>query len=186
MTLPPSSPVVIIGGGVIGCSILYHLAKRGVEAVLVERKRIASGTTWHAAGIVGQLRDSRSQTELAKYTVKLFQELEAETGQATGYKQSGTINLALSDVRHEQLLRTHDHAVRMDVPTQMLDSDQLKDFWPWIETDDVVSALYAPSNGQVNPLDVTIALAKGAKAKGGLKSPPYLYSQIPITLRRIA
>jgi glycine/D-amino acid oxidase-like deaminating enzyme len=114
--LPKSAPIVVIGGGIIGVSILYHLAKRGVEgAVLLERKKLASGTTWHAAGIVGQLRESSSQTELAKYTTRLFQELEAETGQATGYKQNGTINLALSDVRLEQLLRSNDHAKRVGV-----------------------------------------------------------------------
>ena len=82
--LPSAAPVVIIGGGVIGMSTLYHLAHRGVAAVLVERRRIASGTTWHAAGIVGQLRDSTAQTELGKYTARLFRELEEETGQGTG------------------------------------------------------------------------------------------------------
>ena len=96
--LPDKAPVVIIGGGIIGVSALYHLAHRGVDAVLFERKKIASGTTWHAAGIVGQLRDSTSQTELGKYTAKLFETLEIETGQATGYKQNGTINIALGDV----------------------------------------------------------------------------------------
>jgi glycine/D-amino acid oxidase-like deaminating enzyme len=87
-TLPSQAPVIILGGGIIGVSTLYHLAHRGVAAVLLERKRIASGTTWHAAGIVGQLRDSTSQTELGKYTAKLFQDLEIETGQATGYKHN--------------------------------------------------------------------------------------------------
>ncbi|MCL4676752.1 MAG: FAD-dependent oxidoreductase, partial [Pararhodobacter sp.] len=100
-TLPPTSPVVIIGGGIIGVSTLYHLAHRGVLAVLIERRKLASGTTWHAAGIVGQLRDSTAQTELGKYTARLFQTLEIETGQGTGSKQNGTINLALSDLRHE-------------------------------------------------------------------------------------
>ncbi len=163
---PEQAPVVIIGGGIIGISTLYHLAKRGVPAVLVERRKIASGTTWHAAGIVGQLRDSTAQTELGKYTARLFSDLEIETGQATGYKPNGTINLAIGDVRHEQLLRSHDHAARMGIETFMLSRDELKEKWPWIETDDVKSAFFVPSNGQVNPLDVTVALSKGARAMG--------------------
>ncbi|MBZ0127621.1 MAG: FAD-dependent oxidoreductase [Rhodobacteraceae bacterium] len=165
--LPETAPAIIIGGGISGVSALYHLARRGVPAVLLERRRIASGTTWHAAGIVGQLRDSASQTELGKYTARLFQSLEAETGQATGYKQNGTINLALSEVRHEQLLRQHDHAVRMGIETRLLTRAEVAAVWPWIETGDVISGFHVPSNGQINPLDVTMALAKGARANGG-------------------
>ena len=165
--LPDQAPVVIIGGGICGVSTLYHLAKRDVPAVLLERKKIASGTTWHAAGIVGQLRDSAAQTELAKYTVRLFQTLEEETGQGTGYKQNGTLNLALSEVRHEQLLRQRDHATRLDVPSQMLSPAEILEYWPEIVVDDVKSGIFVPSNGQVNPLDVTLALAKGARMHGG-------------------
>lgn len=164
--LPQSAPVVIVGGGIIGVSTLYHLAKRGVPAVLLERRKLASGTTWHAAGIVGQLRDSTAQTELGKYTARLFAELEVETGQATGYKPNGTINLALGEVRHEQLLRSHDHAVRMGIPTFLLSREELSEKWPWIVVNDVRSAFFVPSNGQVNPLDVTTALSKGARALG--------------------
>ena len=157
---------MIVGGGIIGVSTLYHLAKRGVPAVLLERRKLASGTTWHAAGIVGQLRDSGAQTELGKYTARLFRDLEETTGQATGYKPNGTINLALGDVRHEQLLRSHDHAARMGIETHLLSRAELKEKWPWIETEDVRSAFFVPSNGQVNPLDVTVALSKGARAEG--------------------
>ena len=165
-SLPEQAPVVIIGGGICGVSTLYHLAKRGVDAVLVERKKIASGTTWHAAGIVGQLRDSSAQTELGKYTAQLFQTLEDETGQGTGYKQNGTVNPALSDVRMEQLRRSHDHARRMDIETFLLSPDELAERWPLVDTSDMLGAFYVPSNGQVNPLDVTVALSKGAKANG--------------------
>lgn len=165
-SFPEAAPVVIVGGGIIGVSTLYHLAKRGVPAVLIERRKLACGTTWHAAGIVGQLRDSTAQTELGKYTARLFRELEEETGQATGYKPNGTINLALGEVRHEQLLRSHDHAKRMGIETQLLSLEELREKWPWIETSDVKSAFFVPSNGQVNPLDVTVALSKGARAKG--------------------
>lgn len=167
MTLPTQAPAVIIGGGIIGCSTLYHLAHKGVQAVLVERKQIASGTTWHAAGIVGQLRESSAQTELSKYTARLFQTLEEETGQATGYKQNGTINLALSDVRMEQIRRSHDHALRMGIPSHLLGPEETKERWPWINHDGVQGGFFVPSNGQVNPLDVCLAMAKGARQKGG-------------------
>ena len=165
--LPERAPVVIIGGGIIGMSTLYHLAHRDVPAVLVERRRIASGTTWHAAGIVGQLRDSSAQTELGKYTARLFRDLEEETGQGTGYKQNGTINIALSEVRHEQLLRSHDHAARMGSASEMRAPEAVKEHWPALVIDDVLSGFFVPSNGQVNPLDVTIALSKGARQKCG-------------------
>ncbi|RWA61148.1 FAD-dependent oxidoreductase [Mesorhizobium sp.] len=167
--LPDRAPVVIIGGGVIGTSTLYHLAKRGVEgAVLLERKQLASGTTWHAAGIVGQLRDSGAQTELSKYTARLFTELEAETGQATGYKQNGTIHLALSEIRLEQLRRNHDHAARVGIESHLLGLGDLKEKWPWVNYDGVLGGFFIPSNGQVNPLDVTQAFARGARSNGCL------------------
>ncbi|NEK55801.1 FAD-dependent oxidoreductase, partial [Rhizobium leguminosarum] len=134
--------------------------------VLLERKQLASGTTWHAAGIVGQLRESSAQTELSKYTARLFTELEIETGQATGYKQNGTLHLALSDIRAEQLRRNHDHAARMKIDSRLLTGEEINDLWPLVDTSDVHCGFLVPSNGQVNPLDVTQALAKGAKARG--------------------
>ncbi|MCP5088521.1 MAG: FAD-dependent oxidoreductase, partial [Rhodobacteraceae bacterium] len=156
--------VVIIGGGIIGVSALYHLAKKGVEgAVLLERKQLASGTTWHAAGIVGQLRETSSQTEMGRHTARLFNELELETGQATGYKQNGTMHLALSDVRMEQLLRSHDHAGRMQIDSRLMQITEMQEIWPWVNYEGVKGGFIVPSNGQVNPLDVTQALAKGAK-----------------------
>ncbi|OBY26924.1 FAD-dependent oxidoreductase [Leisingera sp. JC1] len=184
--LPEQAPVVIIGGGIIGVSTLYHLAKRGVPAVLIERRKVASGTTWHAAGIVGQLRDSTAQTELGKYTARLFRELEEETGQATGYKPNGTINLAIGDVRHEQLLRGHDHAARMGIESFLLSRAELQEKWPWIETDDVKSAFFVPSNGQVNPLDVTVAMVKGAKAQGAQLFEETKVNQLVVRGGRIA
>lgn len=166
MSPPETAPVVIIGGGIIGCSTLYHLAHKGVSAVLIERKRIACGTTWHAAGIVGQLRESSAQTELAKHTVRLFQSLEEETGQATGYKQNGTLHLALSDIRMEQLRRARDHADRMQIDSRLLTPEQAAEHWPRVDYSDVKGGFLVPGNGQVNPLDVTQALARGARQKG--------------------
>ncbi len=165
--LPTRAPAVVIGGGIIGCSILYHLAKRGIEgAVLLERKKIACGTTWHAAGIVGQLRESSAQTELSRYTARLFRELESETGLNTGYRENGTLHLALSDVRMEQLRRTHDHAVRMEIESHLLTTDEAESLWPYADYDGVLGAFHVPSNGQVNPLDVALALARGARQMG--------------------
>lgn len=120
-SLPERARVVVIGGGIIGASTLYHLAHKGIaDAVLLERDRFASGTTWHAAGIVGQLRDSKAQTELAQYTTRLFQSLEQETGQATGYKENGSMTVALTPERLELIRRNVSSAKRMGVPCHYL------------------------------------------------------------------
>ena len=165
--LPEKARVVVVGGGIIGASILYHLAKDGVaDAVLLERDRYASGTTWHAAGIVGQLRESKAQTELAQYTTALFQSLEAETGQATGYRENGSMTVALDPVRLELLRRNVSAAQRLGVPAHFLTPEEVKERWPLLRTDDVLGGQFVPSNGQVNPLDVTTALIKGARQRG--------------------
>ena len=109
--LPKSARVVIVGGGVIGCSIAYHLTKLGVsDVVLLERKQLTSGTTWHAAGLIGQLRDNHTMTALAQYTAELYKELEEETGQATGYKINGSLSTATNAERMEDLVRRADMA----------------------------------------------------------------------------
>lgn len=168
-SISTKAPVVVIGGGIIGVSSLYHIAKKGVKgAVLLERKQLGCGTTWHAAGIVSQLRESAAQTAMGRHTVKLFNDLEIETGQATGYKSNGTMQLALSDIRMEQLRRSHDHAGRMQIETQLMSTDEMREYWPWINYEGAKGGYYLPSNGQVNPLDVTQALAKGAKQNGSL------------------
>ena len=110
--LPSRAQVVIIGGGIVGCSVAYHLAKRGItDVVLLERKQLTCGTTWHAAGLVGQLRATRNLTRLAKYTTELFATLEAETGQATGFKQNGSLG-----ARHERRAVRGAEARRLDGP----------------------------------------------------------------------
>src|SRR5512147_2037717 len=106
MKLPSHANVVIVGGGIAGCSIAYHLTRIGItDVVLLERRQLTCGTTWHAAGLVGQLRATRNLTELAKYTTELYQSLEAETGQATGFRQNGSISVAKSPARMEELRR---------------------------------------------------------------------------------
>jgi heterotetrameric sarcosine oxidase gamma subunit len=167
--IPARARVVVIGGGIIGASVLYHLAKDGVtDAVLLERDRFASGTTWHAAGIVGQLRDSKAQTELAQYTTRLFKSLEEETGQATGYRENGSMSVALTPQRLELIRRNVSAAQRMGVDAMLLTPGQIHERWPLLRIDDVLGGQFVPANGQVNPLDVTVALIKGARQHGAL------------------
>ena len=166
-TLPRSARVVVVGGGVVGCSVAYHLTKRGVEdVVLLERKQLTSGTTWHAAGLVGQLRGSQNMTKLAKYTAELYRGLEAETGQATGFKQNGSISLATTPGRFEELRRMASMAKVFDLRVDVLGPEDVASRYPLIRTDDVVGAIAIPSDGQANPVDVTQALAKGARQRG--------------------
>jgi glycine cleavage system aminomethyltransferase T/glycine/D-amino acid oxidase-like deaminating enzyme len=166
-SLPESARVVIVGGGVVGCSVAYHLTKIGIsDVVLLERKQLTSGTTWHAAGLVGQLRGSRNMTLLAKYTAELYRGLEAETGQATGFKQNGSISLATTEGRFEELKRMASMAKVFELEVNVLGIDDVNERYPLINTDDVVGAIHIPSDGQTNPVDVTQALAKGARARG--------------------
>ena len=166
---PQRARVVVVGGGIIGASVLYHLARDGIsDAVLLERDRFASGTTWHAAGIVGQLRDSKAQTELAQYTTRLFQSLETETGQATGYRENGSMTVALTPQRLELIRRNVSAAQRMGVTAILLTNGEIQERWPLLRVDDVLGGQFVPSNGQVNPLDVTVALIKGARQRGAV------------------
>lgn len=165
--LPEKARIVIIGGGIAGCSIAYHLAKAGeADTVLLERKSLTCGTTWHAAGIVGQLRSSKNQTDLAVYTTQLFRDLEEETGQATGYIENGSMGLALTEGRLADIKRTVSRSKYVGVEAQFLEQDELAERHPYLKTDDVLGAYFVPGNGQVNPVDVTNALAKGARMYG--------------------
>ncbi len=165
--LPRSASVVVIGGGVIGCSVLYHLAKLGVtDAVLLERARLTAGTTWHSAGLVTPLRGSWGMTRMARHSAELYASLEAETGQATGWRTVGHLNVAPTPERLDNLHHTQTVGRAFGVPTEMLTPGQVAERWPPARTDDLLAALYTPSSGRVNPADVTVALAKGARAGG--------------------
>ena len=165
--LPARARVVIIGGGVIGCSIAYHLTKIGwSDVVLLERKQLTSGTTWHAAGLVGQLRPSINMTKLAKYTGELYRGLEAETGQATGYRQCGSISMATNHERFEELKRSASMAKVFDLPVNVLTPDEIKALAPIVNVDDLVGGIHIPSDGYANAVDITQALAKGARNGG--------------------
>ena len=167
--LPGEAQVVIIGGGVIGCSIAYHLTKVGIsETLLVERRRLTCGTTWHAAGLIGQLRGSSRMTQLARYTADLYRDLEKETGQATGFKQRGSISLATNESRFEELKRNASMAKVFNLQVDVLRPEEVKERYPPINIDDLVGAIAIPSDGQANAIDVTQALAKGARSRGAL------------------
>ena len=165
--LPDRAEVVVIGGGIVGCSIAYHLTRRDIsDVVLLEQGTLTCGTTWHAAGLVSQLKSTHSLTRLATYSARLFEELEDETGQATGYRTPGSISVADNEQRWEEILRGATMAEGVGVDTQVIDLDEASELWPLMRTDDLVGALYIPRDGQTSPVDTTMALAKGAKSRG--------------------
>jgi heterotetrameric sarcosine oxidase gamma subunit len=166
-SLPQRADVVIVGGGIVGASIAYHLGKVGItDTVLLERKQLTSGTTWHAAGLVGQLRASRNLTELAKYTATLFEGLEKETGQATGFKQNGSISIALTEGRFEELKRGASMARNFGLAVDVISTGEIRERVPHYNMEGVVGGVFLPKDGQVNPIDVTQALAAGARSRG--------------------
>lgn len=167
--LPAKARVVIVGGGVIGCSIAYHLGKLGFEdVVLLERKQLTSGTTWHAAGLIGQLRPSMNMTRLARYTRELYERLEMETGQATGYRASGSISIATTIGRLEELKRSASMAKVFGLPVSVLSPGEIAEKYPLIRTDDVLGGIHIPSDGYGNAVDISQALARGARTEGVL------------------
>ncbi len=159
--------VVVIGGGAVGCSVAYHLAHRGWrDVLLLERDQLTSGTTWHAAGLVGQLRATPNMTRLAQYSAELYSELEAETEQPTGFLQRGSIMLASSDGRWDELRRAHSTAKCFGLDTELLDAAAIQARWPLMDPDGVRGGLWLPGDGQINPADLTQALARGARQLG--------------------
>ena len=165
--LPTRVRVVIVGGGVIGCSVAYHLSKLGwSDIALIERKQLTSGTTWHAAGLIGQLRQSINMTQLARYTAELYRGLEAETGQATGYRQCGSISLATTADRIEELKRNASMAKTFGLPVHVVNPGEIRSLYPLVNLDDVLGGIHIPSDGYANAVDITQALAKGARARG--------------------
>ncbi len=168
-SIPTSARVVVIGGGVIGCSIAYHLVELGCsEVVLLERARLTSGTTWHAAGLLTTLRDTETQTRLAAYTQSLYRRLERETGQATGLIECGSIQLAITAAKSEEMRRGLRAAQCFGIECEEISTSEVKRMWPLAHVDDLQAAFYFPKDARVNPADVTAALARGAR-KGGAR-----------------
>ncbi len=165
--LPDRAEVVVVGGGIVGCSIAYHLTRRGVrDVLLIEQGTLTGGTTWHAAGLVSQLKASHSLTKLATYSARLFEELEDETGQATGYRTPGSISVASDPERWEEILRGMSMAKTVDVEMEVITPQQAQQYWPHMYVEDLVGAVYIPRDGQTSPVDTTMALAKGARDRG--------------------
>ena len=165
--LPSHARVVVIGGGIAGCSVAYHLTKLGWrDVLLLERRDISCGATWHAAGLVGQLRATNNLTRLAKYGADLYERLEAETGQATGFRRPGSVSLARNAERMHELKRLASMARCFDVDVEVITPAEAGRRWPLIRTDDLVGALWLPRDGRTNPIDTTLALAKGARQGG--------------------
>ncbi|MED5262130.1 MAG: FAD-dependent oxidoreductase [Myxococcota bacterium] len=165
--LPTSANVVVIGGGIVGCSVAYHLVERGVrDVLLLERRRLTCGTTWHAAGLVGQLRATRNLTRLAQYSCDLYRELEERTGQATGYLKTGSISIATDPQRLEELERGASMAQAFDLEVHRMEPSAVAERWPEARTDDILGAVYLPGDASTSPVDTTRALAAGARAGG--------------------
>lgn len=167
--LPTKARVVIIGGGVIGCSVAYHLTKKGWnDVVLLERKQLTSGTTWHAAGLIAQLRATANMTKLAKYSQELYGSLEEETGVATGFKRVGSITVALTEERKEEIYRQAAMARAFGVEVEEISNERVAEMYPHLNLEDVKGAVYLPLDGQGDPANIALALAKGARQRGGI------------------
>ena len=175
--IPKNTKVVVICGGVAGTSCAYHLAKFGwKDVVLLERDQLTSGTTWHAAGLGGQLGATSTITKLRKYSLDLYKELEKTTGLSTGLKQNGAITVASSKKRMQELLRQATTAQLSDVEVQVLDKKQTKDLYPVLRNEDLVGSVYMPKDGQADPIGVTNVLAKAAKMEG-----VQIFEKTPVT-----
>jgi heterotetrameric sarcosine oxidase gamma subunit len=165
--IPTQARVVVIGGGIVGTSVAYHLTERGWrDVVLLERNVLTSGTTWHAAGLVGQVRATYNMSTLAKYATELFEDLERRTGLGTGFRKTGSVLVASTEGRWDEVKRGASMARLCDVEVELLDGQQVADLWPLLDPSEVIGAAYVPGDGVANPTDVTQALAKAARMGG--------------------
>ena len=164
--LPAHASVIIIGGGVMGCSTLYHLAKSGVsDAILLERNELTSGTTWHSAAQVRALRSSKNLTDLVRYSISLYSSLEQETGQSTGWINKGSLSIATTPDRLTFIKRQESLAHLYGVEATSISVGEAKERWPLMNTEDVIGAVWSPGDGRVGPTDLCAALVKAAKSR---------------------
>ncbi|MGL4488023.1 MAG: FAD-dependent oxidoreductase, partial [Rhizobiaceae bacterium] len=167
MNLPTHAQVIVIGGGIIGCSTAYHLARdHKADVILLEQGKLTSGSTWHAAGLVGQLRSSASITKVLKYSVDLYKRLDEETGLNTGWKMTGCLRLATNQDRWTEYKRLATTARSFGMDMSLISPSEVKAMWPLMETSDLVGATWLPTDGQASPSDITQSLAKGARMHG--------------------
>ncbi|MBL8313811.1 MAG: FAD-binding oxidoreductase, partial [Rubrivivax sp.] len=167
MSLPTQARVIIVGGGIAGCSTAYHLALQGErDVLLLEQGRLTCGTTWHAAGLVGQMRPNRNMTRMSKYGIELYRTLEAETGLATGWKACGSVNVARTPERWMVLRKQAALARSFGVEVQLITPREAGDLYPVMRTDDLQGAIWIPGDGKANPADLCMSLAKGARNRG--------------------
>src|SRR3954469_6268206 len=164
---PGSARVVVVGGGIAGASTAYHLTKLGVaDVVLLEQGQLTCGTTWHAAGLVGQTRATRNATRMSRYGIELYASLEAETGLATGWKQCGSLNVAASAQRLKLMRRQMARAQAFGIEFEFVDARRVREMAPILRTDDLHGAVWIPGDGKANPTDLTQSLARGARMRG--------------------
>ena len=167
MALPSQARIVIVGGGIAGCSTAYHLSLMGErDVLLLEQGKLTCGTTWHAAGLVGQMRPNRNMTQMSQYGIELYSKLEAETGLATGWKQCGSVNVAATPERMQVLRKQASLARSFSVEVEVIDAQRAGDLYPLLRTDDLQGGLWIPGDGKANPADLTMSLAKGARNRG--------------------
>src|SRR4051794_5213211 len=167
MALPSQARIVVVGGGIAGCSTAYHLAKAGErDVLLLEQGRLTCGTTWHAAGLVGQMRPNRTMTAMSRYGIELYASLEAETGLATGWKACGSVNVARTPERWQVLKKQAALARGFGIDVQAISPAEAGALVPVMRTDDLQGALWIPGDGKANPADLTMSLAKGARQRG--------------------
>jgi len=165
--IPTHAQIIVIGGGIIGCSTAYHLARdHNADVLLIEQGTLTNGSTWHAAGLVGQLRSSAAITQVLKYSVELYQGLEAETGLATGWKQNGGLRLANNQERWTEIKRQATTARSFGLQMDLLTPGEAQELWPLMDASDLVGAAFMPTDGQASPSDITQSLAKGARMHG--------------------
>ena len=167
MSLPTQARIVIVGGGIAGCSTAYHLSLMGqTDVLLLEQGKLTCGTTWHAAGLVGQMRPNRNMTQMSKYGIELYSKLEAETGLATGWKQCGSVNVAATPERMQTLRKQASLARSFGVEVEVISAQRAGELYPLLRTDDLQGGLWIPGDGKANPADLTMSLAKGARNRG--------------------
>ena len=165
--LPTHAHTVIVGGGIAGCSVAYHLAKLGRgDVLLLEQGKLTGGTTWHAAGLVGQMRPNRNMTQMSKYGIELYATLEAETGLATGWRQCGSVNVARTPERMQVLRKQLAMARSFGVECHEISPAEAGDRYPVMRTDDLRGALWLPGDSKANPTGLCMSLAKGARNRG--------------------